>query len=514
MGLCARRVGTIACLLASASTATAQLAPVGVPAGVLRVELDGRMDIWDSQFLAGTRVPLASDLSSPALGSAVLPFLADADTRLQRLTGTSDYHLSLGGLTGDELRDTGTLDFGLSLGLTKAVTVFGRIPLVHARAQGSIALDPSTADAGVNPGATSQADFFGQLDAAITELNTNISSGAYAGDPAKLALAQSTLASADALGSDLFGLLADPATASPFVPTSSSAAGTAVEANVAALQSTLANDLGVTGFTAVPLLPSDPLTGDELRALISDPTGPVGLRAANQKLTYRGDAETGVAVTLLDHWDRAGRRGGFRAAVEGLVRYPTGLRPRADRLFAIGTGDGQTDLEVRATVDLGSGNVGVRLEGDYNRQLPSDITARVAAPSQPLTGIGLITAVRDNPGDVTTVAARPFFRLARTLAIQGTALRWSRGADEVSYASAADEIAGVDASVLAIDTKASATVLGIGLTYSNPGAMRPGGKGLPVDAAWSYERVVKATGGRVANTHSMTARFRVYFGLF
>ncbi len=95
----------------------------------------------------------------------------------------------------------------------------------------------------------------------------------------------------------------------------------------------------------------------------------------------------------------------------------------------------------------------------------------MAAPTQPFAGSGFITAVRNDPGDITTIAARPFFRLARTLAIQGTAMRWSRGADNVSYASAADEIPGVDAAILATDTKASATILGIGLTYANPGAL-------------------------------------------
>jgi hypothetical protein len=188
--------------------------------------------------------------------------------------------------------------------------------------------------------------------------------------------------------------------------------------------------------------------------------------------------------------------------------------PRPDRLFAVGTGDGQTDVEGRVTLDLGAGNFGVRLEGDHNRQLAADITARVALPTQPFAGSGAITVVRNNPGDVTTLAARPFFRLAPTLAIQGTALYWSRGADEVSYATPADEIPGVDASDLAVDTEGKATVLGIGITYANPGAQRPGGRGLPVEAGWGYERVVKATGGRVANKHSFTAHFRVYFGLF
>ena len=44
---------------------------------------------------------------------------------------------------------------------------------------------------------------------------------------------------------------------------SSSAAGAAVTTKVASLQTTLADDLGVTGFTSVPSLPSVTLTRDE-----------------------------------------------------------------------------------------------------------------------------------------------------------------------------------------------------------------------------------------------------------
>jgi len=516
LGLCARRLFSLTCLLASAPfvTARAQLAPVGVPRGVVRVELDGRMDIWDSQYLDGTKVPLSVDLISSTLGSAQLPFLTIADAQLQRITGIGGYHLDLGGIVTDAQRDESRGTFGLSVGLTRTVTIFGRIPLVRARAESRIALDPTGADAGLNPGGATQDEFFTEMEAALTTLETNIGNGTYSANPSQLALAQSTLASGNALADDLFGLLADPSTASPFVPTGSSAAGTAVTASVAALQGTLANDLGVTGFTATPALPAGPLTSEELVAALTSTTGPVDMRVGDNKVSFRGDAETGVAFTLMDHWDRDGRRGGFRAAVEGLVRWPTGVRSRADRLFATGTGDGQTDVEMKVTADLGAGAVGVRLEGDYNRQLAADITALVSPPSQPLAGSSLISIVRNDPGDVTTLTARPFLRLARTLALQGTVTHWSRGADAVTYATPASEIPGVDASVLAVDTKATATVLGIGLTYANPGALRPGGRGLPVDAGWIYERVVKATGGRVANAHAMTARLRVYFGLF
>ena len=99
-------------------------------------------------------------------------------------------------------------------------------------------------------------------------------------------------------------------------------------------------------------------------------------------------------------------------------------------------------------------------------------------------------------------------------AIQASAMRWSRGADEVGYLTPADSIPGVSASVVAEDSKVSATVLGIGITYSSPGRLRPGGKGLPVDASWTYERVVGASGGIVPDRHAVRARLRVYFGIF
>jgi hypothetical protein len=67
---------------------------------------------------------------------------------------------------------------------------------------------------------------------------------------------------------------------------------------------------------------------------------------------------------------------------------------------------------------------------------------------------------------------------------------------------------------VAQDTKASATVLGIGLTYSSPGRLRPGGTGLPVDASWTYERVVGASGGIVPDRQAVRAQLRLYIGIF
>ena len=92
-------------------------------------------------------------------------------------------------------------------------------------------------------------------------------------------------------------------------------------------------------------------------------------------------------------------------------------------------------------------------------------------------------------------------RLARTLALQAGVQHWNRKTDEVTYAPPAVPIPGIDASLLAERVGANATMLSVGVTYANPGRLRPGGTGLPVDASWSYERVLRSGRGRVPDTH-------------
>jgi hypothetical protein len=512
VGQCARRLAVLAGLLAP-SAAYAQLAPVGVPAGALRVDLDGSVETWDHRWLDGERAPLGTDLSSSAAGSDLLPSLSDADARLGRITGLASYRLNLGALTADALAEESRGSLGLAIGLTRAITIFGSIPLVRTRTQTTYALAPTaTSDAGLTPGADAQATFFTQFDASLTTLSGRIAAGDFDGDPALKARAQATLVDATALREDMFGLLVNPLSVSLFVPTATSTAGTAVAARLGALQTTLATDFGVPGFSELPTLPTAPATTTDLVTALTDPSGTSALRLGESKLTFRGDAEAGVAITLVDRWDRGRGRGGFRAAAEGLVRFPTGKLATVDRVLALGTGEAQTDVEVRLTADLGAGRWGFRAEGMYNRQLAADYILRVAPPTQPLAGLDLLGAVRRDPGDVVRIAVRPFFRLAPTFAIEGMAMHWSRGEDAVSYLGTDNP--DVAASVLAEDSKVGATVLGIGITYSNAGRFREGGRGMPMDASWGYERIVRTTGGIVPDRHTFRARFRAYFGLF
>jgi hypothetical protein len=445
-------------------------------------------------------------VASGARGSDRIPALSDADARIGRIINNPGYRINLGRLTADAEADVGTGFFGLSLGLTNSITIFGRIPLVRTRVQSVSDLDASSADAGLDPGAD-QLPFFTEMDAALATLSAKLAAGDYDGNPTQRSLAEATLADATTLRTDLFGLLADPATASPALPTVTSAAGAAMNARIAALQTTLSGSLSVSGFTLVPALPSAVMTEADLNQLLTSPA--VAVRLSQSEVTFRGDAEVGATLTLVDRWDRGPQRGGFRAAVSGLARLATGRRDQSDRPLDIGTGDGQTDLQVDLVADLGAGPLGARLTGSYVRQLASDILTRVAPPSQPFAGPDRLRLVRRDPGDIVALGVHPFYRLARSFALQAGVDHWSRSSDSYAYALPADALPGIDANVLAEESSANATLLVVGITYSNPGALRPGGKGLPVDAGWSYERVLRAGGGRVPDSHAVRGQLRV-----
>ena len=508
MGHCVWRLGVVACVIMPVPAA-AQLAPVGVPSGTLRVELEGSLATFDRQFRNGERENYGATLTSPALGSDRIPLLADADQRIARIINSPGYRLNLGALTTDALADVGTGFLGLGIGLTNRITIFGRIPLVRSRVQTATGLSSTGADAGLNPGQTGQQTFFDNFDAAIATLNGKLAAGDYNADPNARALAEATLAEATALRADLFGLLADPITASPVVPTNTSTTGAAVLGRIASLQTTLGSNLSVPGFDAAPQLAAAPLGTDGLRQVL---TSSLALRTEETPVSFRGDAEVGAALTLVDRWDRGSRRGGFRTAVSGLVRLPTGVRERSDRPLDLGTGDGQTDIQVDLTTDVGSGLFGARLAGSYVRQLASDVQLRLAAPGT-LVGPERLAFVRRDPGDILAINVQPFIRLARTFALQVGLQHWSRKMDQVSYRSPADTLPGVDPSVVA-EAAANATIFSAGMTYSNPGRLRSGGTGLPIDAGWSYERVIRSGKGTVPNAHRVQGKFRVYLGLW
>lgn len=500
------------------AAAAAQFAPVGVPRGLVRLDLDGALESVDRRYLDGTLQEFAADLGSPALGSDRLPALGDADARLTRITGDAGARLDLGNLsaTAQGSRSVGVI--GLAVGLTSRLTVFARLPLARARVTPILKLDPATSNAGLNPadpvfgtagGAAQTAGFFQDFGTALADLQARLQSGAYDGDPTLKALAQSTLTTGTSLRDDLFGLLGDPATTSAIAPTAASPLGAAVLARIQALQTTLAGSLGVAGFASTPALPDAGLTQDQLTAYLTQANGPIQGRLDNTPLSQRGDAEVGGVWTLVDRWNDDARGTGFRAALTGVARLGTGFPARANYFLDLGTGTGHGALGGAVTTDIGVGRFAARLTAGYLRQLAGNQVVRLTSPDQPYARFDRLVTVRVKPGDVLTLGAHPMIRLLPSFGIQA-GIDYRRESDDVvSYANPADSIPGVPASLLSIDSGMGVTTFSAGLTYA-----RPGKTGLPLDASWTFEQVIAGTGGRVLKTQTLRAGVRLYHRLF
>ncbi|MGH7630004.1 MAG: hypothetical protein ACREOF_11620, partial [Gemmatimonadales bacterium] len=505
------------------SAAFAQLAPVGVPRGMLRLELTGALDAFDQRYLNGSVGELGADLASPALGSDRIPSLVAAEERLARITGNPTTRINLGTfpVTADASRTVGIV--GLAAGLTSRITLFARLPLLRTRVTLITPFDSTTGTAGVNPadpllghaeGAAQTGAFLQSFDTALEQLEQRLSSGAYDSDPARRALAAATLSDGTALRGDLGGLLVDPATASPFLPTRASAAGTAMTGRIEGLQSALAAELGVAGFDGLPALPEQRVSQDELTAFLTDLSGPIAGRLDEGRFSQRGDAEAGLAFTPIDRWRYDARGAGVRVAITATGRLPTGFRERPIRFLDLGTGTGHAAAEVTLTTDVGVGRFGARLIGSYQRSLAADYVARVTAAEQPFAPSSALRTVRAEPGDAVFLSAQPFFRVAPPIAVTAGLSYWRRAEGTVAYATVADSIPGIPASILARDSRVRVTVFRAGVTYAAAGAQAPGGRGLPLEASWTYERVVRASGGRVPKLSRLRADLRLYVRLW
>ena len=281
------------------------------------------------------------------------------------------------------------------------------------------------------------------------------------------------------------------------------------------LQDTLSNTLGVTGtgFTADPVLADARLNDAEFADYLSstgDTTTVVPLPEA--KISRMGDMDVGAIFTVINRFDQPGRRlGGFRLAVTGLVRLPTGQRDDPNNLLDVGTGNGRYEVGVSGTADVGAGRIGTRLEGGYLLRLAALRVRRVAPLDDPFAPAQLAN-INENAGDVLSLGARPFFRLAPGIAVHGLVDYYRVGADAAEYNRPSDVIPGVSASVLA-EGQRTALAVGGGITYVGRAAhdCEPGRKcGWPIEAAWNYSTVVRATGGRVTKFRTTRLEIRWY----
>lgn len=476
----------------------------------------------DRRLFDGHQEDYLADFGSRALGSDRFPFLRAVDSVVGIAIGQPGYKVNLGGLKANGQLTVGTGIIGAAIGLTRQLTVFANIPFVTMRVKARLAEDSLSGDAGFNPAHPAlgnSADqslanqFFASFNSALDNLNAQIAAGNYTG--AQLVLAQSIAARGTRIRDGLAAITNSPE-ASAFLPTSSSATGVALINAIRGLQDTLSGNLGVNaGFTQDPVLAGPRLSQRDVTGFLSNSAGPIdALPLQGATISRMGDMDVGAVLTLVDRFDQIGKSpGGFRLAIEGKLKLPTGLRDNPNNLLHPGTGNGRYELGLTGTADVAGGSVGARFIGGYTRKFEALRVRRVTSPDQPYPEFTRLTNVNYKAGDVLQLGAQPFLRLARNFALHGSASYWREATGNASYYRTSDSIPGVSASILVEDGGRRAFTAGGGFSYVGRAVNEcmPGNKcGWPIDASWTYTQVVAASGGRVPQLWSTQIQIRWY----
>jgi len=202
-----------------------------------------------------------------------------------------------------------------------------------------------------------------------------------------------------------------------------------------------------------------------------------------------GDVETWAKLVWLGQQsekERTEQQGvHVRSALTGLVRLGTGIPAHASHQLAIGTGDGQTDVEAASQWDLIFGRrFWASVVGRYVRQLPVTRVVRVAPRDDPFSNAVLVNA-RIEPGDYYELEATPRLSLGQHFVVGGRYTH--RRDDATSYSAASAGAAGADPAILDV-AKSSATTYGFGVVYSSVASYVAGRTSIPFEVSLQYTR--------------------------
>jgi len=467
-----------------------------VPArGVLRVTFDPRIMTWNDEFTDAGRLKLGAPLTGDTVGGRYIPVVARLEQNVRVASGLSSFVASLGAGLLSVRQERRTYPMMAELGLTNHLSVSLMVPMVRVATRASLQLSNRGANLGVNPlvlnalGARgTDSAFFAQFDTALAQLDRQIAVGQY-GACGNVSCAQDSLAYwrtvRDALHGSVYGV---GQTGSPFLPLDTSTAGQAIDTAIARIQQGLSVTFGIAGFDTTVALASDTLTGAAFEQILLNPD-PNGFGYATvpfvRNFRYRmGDIELAAKYRLL-----AGAH--YAAALQALVRLPTGAQDSASDLLRQSIGDHQLDLEGRLMQELSVGPLWLNVAVRAGIQRPGTQVRRVAPWDAFLVPAAATADLRWDPGDYVGVDVAPLVRLAPEFAAGFTAGYFSKARDHYAFQSPQDSVAlatrmgfPTPASVLDQGTAQRWLRLGFAVTYHVPG----------VEGGFSIEQTVSGAG--------------------
>lgn len=514
------------------------------PAGAFRLHATQIWTRFDELFgLArdGKPRPLGALFSADSLGVRQVPALQPIQNELQALTGSSSVRLDLGQLVTNANTRLATTRMELDYGLTSRIGLSVMLPMVMARSTVLPGLNSRCRGAGCLPvGMMANMGPNPKSYAATSAVVTQITTAATA--------LQNALTSCQANpgGTGCSNLLAHRGEAQALIASSTSFATnleslygtgdahpgeTFVPMTQSAITTTLASRVG--GFNAEydALLPgggvdipatfggaAGPAARDALQALVAT-HGIDSISTTNQ--VWTGDMELGVAYRLFDRLgDTAQAHAGglrARAAVQGIVRLPTGRPPNAQYPFDPGTGEGQMDVEGRGAVDLRAGaHVAATLAGLYSYQFTSAHLTRAPMPGGGIFPLEAPYEADWKPGNVWQAEFTPRFLPTEFFSITGHFMMRHVTNDLVTPTATPGDTTQAQSLPAPYVAHWATTEqrVGVGFTYSALESYVHGRSPLPLEISWVHLETIHASGGVLPKYFQDQIGVRLYYQLF
>jgi hypothetical protein len=400
-----------------------------VPGGSVRVSAWPSFSIWDERFgRDGTRTELGQDVTAES-ADRLFPGWPTQTAALRAISGNADYTPAMGAVEGRVSQDVTRLDFGLHLGVTDWWTVGVTVPRIKNRTAVDLVFAPDTigGDLGVSPYLTTRADvdtFLGAISSASAAATTRANTLCGAGDP------ECENATALAARAAFFeGAMSGAYRAAPFFPLEGSSIGLALVDAVAAFDADLTG-AGLGGITAAMPLSTDRASEEDLATLPVrfDALGYAAPLQTRTGLWTWGDIEVSTFARVLDLARES--RWSVEVIAGGTVRLGTGMAPSPDIPLALGSGDGQTDVEGRVAAHTTLGrSLSLRVGGLYGVQGARTLVRRVLSDGMLLARVTARSTLEWEPGAYRALEVEPGVRLAPELTLSGTYRYFGQGAD-------------------------------------------------------------------------------------
>ena len=525
-----------------------------LPRGVFRVRVLDQRTTFNERYGSGTPgrpegalEPLAIDFNLDTIGTEQFRNLTTLQAGLRTLTGMPDFRLSLGRTVVTSSGNVIANPIVFEAGVTNKVSMGLTIPIVHTRndiffdvnpagREGNVGFNPAAA---VAAAATQNATLVGQLRGAATALEGAV--GGCGTITSANANACSLVGTTRAFATGIEGLYGVEAGAnfagSPFVPVAGTEAQATIEARIAALKAQYPGAIGGSITVTAPFAAQNRLTVSDAQRILTDPAfGVSGEPLQTVETTRLGDIEFGVKYLFLDsfngdHNARYTAKGfNYRSAVTGFIRLGTGKQDRPENFVDIGSGNGQTDLELRSSTDV---VWGTRLWNSFTLRLGMQLADKeevriIDEPNKRLAAGWRQQEVDRDLGDYFEIENSPRFAVNDWFQVAGFYLYRHKYKDEyegrfaipdsvTGFTDPASDVPGhfvIDASTLNLETEQTEHRLGAGLSFSTLAAFNKQQFKVPFEVTFLHWQTTRGSGGNQPKFFTNQLQLRVYTRLF